>query len=872
MSKTTRIATCPFADTYENLFEDNPVLRNGQRVYVTDKKQWYTGDGIKHFNELTPDVSGSGSENIDLSGYTQTILDYIDYEGNIGIEFSDINPYKFEQYPVGTIIRLPKTIFPDLYIIEQGVSSEMHTDDEEILNLINNNGYIVLGTTKYAPVKAFDEKDDPIEDNSMILSMYNTLDVEIRPEEWFIFESQTKTIMGFNEAYRTEIESTTELIIPYCINGIFVESIGDGDTGLQRYGLSTLMNVNNIKKVYLPNCIININNYCFDGWSFININLPSACIRIGTGSFQDTSSLEEITTQIKPNSEFVIETGAFTFSGITCLDNLIEGMTIIHDGFESSQVKYITIPENVKKIESGSLQTQYTQIEVLTILNKTCILESPFEVAEYNVTNNEENLDFLFPKLIRGYSGSTAEEYANTWNIPFSAIDGGSSADLSGYQTIENMMTSNDFLDPIAEKTDDKYVSAKAVYEGINEVNSRIDNLDNQSDIEDLKNNTTFGQNAYSEGENSTEGIAIGYNAMTGVNGVAIGPDACNKGTLENGMPYYTSAIQLGRGTNPNDGTFQVYNYQLLDAEGKIPAERLPEGIGSSSTSTELSNFIINATGSVNNITCDVTFWEIAEAAESGKTPILKIDSPEAHSGTIIAYCEGIYNTESGGYRANFRYDFGLHSSYEIICDGPQNRWYSQVSRPVVGETEYINLQMADAANSTKIDQNTTAINDISKNMISKNSNSLLIGNGATIVSGTTNNVVIGQAANVYSGDNNIVMGQYSSADGDRNVAIGYSSSTFGKEGVAIGYGATTSGGVAIGGSARAFKSDPINAIQLGNGTNPNEGTFQVYDYQLLDAEGKIPEERISNMFYLDGDNLKISIGGKTFTLTPDAE
>ena len=37
----------------------------------------------------------------------------------------------------------------------------------------------------------------------------------------------------------------------------------------------------------------------------------------------------------------------------------------------------------------------------------------------------------------------------------------------------------------------------------------------------------------------------------------------------------YSNAIQLGQGNNPNDNTFQVYQYQLLDANGKIPNERL---------------------------------------------------------------------------------------------------------------------------------------------------------------------------------------------------------------------------------------------------------------------------------------------------------
>ena len=41
MNETTRNAICPFSDTYENLYEDNPVLREGQRIYDTKNKKCY---------------------------------------------------------------------------------------------------------------------------------------------------------------------------------------------------------------------------------------------------------------------------------------------------------------------------------------------------------------------------------------------------------------------------------------------------------------------------------------------------------------------------------------------------------------------------------------------------------------------------------------------------------------------------------------------------------------------------------------------------------------------------------------------------------------------------------------------------------------
>lgn len=74
-------------------------------------------------------------------------------------------------------------------------------------------------------------------------------------------------------------------------------------------------------------------------------------------------------------------------------------------------------------------------------------------------------------------------------------------------------------------------------------------------------------------------------------------------------------------------------------------------------------------------------------------------------------------------------------------------------------------------------------------------------------------------------------------------------------DGGAVGAGAQTGAGFAGGASAVTKKySDtenkyiPIDAIQLGRGTNSNEKTLQIYDYQLLDARGKIPEDRLGSV------------------------
>jgi len=70
-----------------------------------------------------------------------------------------------------------------------------------------------------------------------------------------------------------------------------------------------------------------------------------------------------------------------------------------------------------------------------------------------------------------------------------------------------------------------------------------------------------------------------------------------------------------------------------------------------------------------------------------------------------------------------------------------------------------------------------------------------------------------------------------------------------GSKSVAIGLDVSASGesSISIGDSAIASKTD---SIQLGTGTNSTEGTFQVGQYRLLDSDGYIPQERISERFF----------------------
>ena len=88
---------------------------------------------------------------------------------------------------------------------------------------------------------------------------------------------------------------------------------------------------------------------------------------------------------------------------------------------------------------------------------------------------------------------------------------------------------------------------------------------------------------------------------------------------------------------------------------------------------------------------------------------------------------------------------------------------------------------------------------------------------------------------------------------GFKSVLYGIGDIQVGKNGIGVGYNtkATGENSIAIGsmdGSYNKCEANGNNSIQLGLGVNNNSKTFQVFEYQMLNSSGKIPEERMPNL------------------------
>lgn len=103
------------------------------------------------------------------------------------------------------------------------------------------------------------------------------------------------------------------------------------------------------------------------------------------------------------------------------------------------------------------------------------------------------------------------------------------------------------------------------------------------------------------------QSIAVGCSASaTKAMATAIGPTASATGNYSTAIGSSSSAsganaIQLGQGTNSTANTLQFRSYTLLDANGKIPAERLPDDIGGGSV--DLTGYLQDTATAANALT-----------------------------------------------------------------------------------------------------------------------------------------------------------------------------------------------------------------------------------------------------------------------------
>ena len=282
---------------------------------------------------------------------------------------------------------------------------------------------------------------------------------------------------------------------------------------------------------------------------------------------------------------------------------------------------------------------------------------------------------------------------------------------------------------------------------------------------------------AAGDGAYAGQGGAVGAGAKAG-NGFSGGSEAKVSGDAESG---YIDAIQLGGGTNNNQKTLQVYDYQLMDAGGQIPDERILGIRGDLSTIQH----------TVSQHSDDIS--QLGSRVDGLDETVTGLDMTLADVTSNLTLIE---NATNGGFAA------GTNASLtDNDCYG--------TGGAAVGKQASANGGLAGGGMATTCCGFSGGYETWSD------------GGGAG-----------GAKAYTYDGG---TLGQEAYSD----------------DGGAIGCDAKAGNGFSGGNMAQVANVDGtyIDAIQLGSGTNNDADTLQVYSYQLMDANGRVPKERLQNEY-----------------------
>ena len=569
------------------------------------------------------------------------------------------------------------------------------------------------------------------------IQYYGDKDITPSDESYFIVNETGETITGLTG------DVPAELVIPYEINGIEITTLENSSNKSILDGFTS-----SISKIVLPNTISKIGNYAFNNCSTLaSINIPDGVKTIGADAFDGCTGLESITI---PNGIIIIEGYAFN----NCLS-----------------LASINIPDSITVIDDYAFAD-------CTSLVKIKIPNTVTTIGDYAFNG-------ITPSELTIYceQGSYAEIYAkeNGFNIMYTDIN------KSDY---DNKLNKTEIIDNLESTDTDKALSANQGKELKTLVDGKANKQTSGGGFEGGEG-ATIGFEVYIMDGNTEiiygKGGAIGKNSSA-QNGGAVGSGASTDDGFAGGYNAKTvlasgstiDAIQLGTGTNSNSKTLQVYNYQLMDADGNIPLERL-----SNAPKTEI----------IDNL--ESTDTDKALSANQGKELKTLVDS-KVNTSDIID------NLTSSDTDKALSANQG--KELKTLVDSKADKQNSNGG--------FEGGKQASATNGGAVGNNasTTYGGAVGNNANAKDGGA--VGNGAS----TTYGGAVGNSANTTNGG-------------------------------AVGSNAKTSSGFAGGYYAKTVDSDGngIDAIQLGIGTNPKAKTLQVYDYTLMNADGSIPAERLSN-------------------------
>ena len=222
--------------------------------------------------------------------------------------------------------------------------------------------------------------------------------------EYEVLNDGTTSITRYNG-------SATELKIPSVIDGYTVTEIGE----------HTFFGCTSLKNIIIPNTVKSIGYSAF--WSctsLVSITIPDSVTSIGGFAFWGCTNLVSITI---PDGVTEIESNTFYYC--TSLEKIIIPNTVKSIGNSAFigclSLESITIPNSVESIYSDAFSNCRSLVSITIPYNVTHIGEHALGY-DYNENEGDSYYTKIDDFIIYGYSGRSAEIYANENNFQFISL------------------------------------------------------------------------------------------------------------------------------------------------------------------------------------------------------------------------------------------------------------------------------------------------------------------------------------------------------------------------------------------------------------------------------------------------------------------
>lgn len=203
--------------------------------------------------------------------------------------------------------------------------------------------------------------------------------------------------------------SSVSVIIPDKIEGVPVTNIGNG----------AFAGCKSLTEITIPYSVVSIGDNAFlKCESLTEVMMPNSIQSIGNGAFEGCNRLKEINI---PNSVTSIADNTFVRCNNLTQVIIPDNIKSIGNGafFDCNRLTLVVIPDSVVSIGHNAFSWCENLTEIM-IFNPEC------EIPDYTDTiSNGYNIDYeeYFNGTIYGYKNSTAQAYAEKYNIKFIAFD-----------------------------------------------------------------------------------------------------------------------------------------------------------------------------------------------------------------------------------------------------------------------------------------------------------------------------------------------------------------------------------------------------------------------------------------------------------------